>query len=391
MRKEFTDLRKMTYPMLVSFYFVILVSSSFSEHFELSSPLFIIGNVGENVLLPCQLSPPIQPQNMVVKWTKTVSGNTDIIYQYTAVTDQEVFGQGHKEKAVLSMEGLPSGNVSLKLKTLQMADEGNYTCMVTSSNWGSLAKTILYVVTPRGHSQSHCSPWSPAFWVTISLLLLLVLGNIIYHFRKRWKKCIPTKDSEEQGGKNSSLPQQKEYLPKKYSQAAELYAGIKALELADNRALTLYTDSKYLWSILHAHGQIWKERGLFTVSGSPVKHAALIERLLNAVTYPSQLAVIHCKGHQSDSSIISRANNVADFSARKAALGNPVEVPLLHVKKCNQQPFEAKWSEPVVVLLTSDTAVKVEGFKSLIHHTHVKKVKAPSTCKIHGAANQEGD
>lgn len=38
------------------------------------------------------------------------------------------------------------------------------------------------------------------------------------------------------------------------AQWAELEAGIVSLELSKDRSLTLYTDSKYLWGVIHAHG-----------------------------------------------------------------------------------------------------------------------------------------
>lgn len=120
-----------------------IINVFFSEHFELSSPLFVIGNVGKDVILSSQVSPAIQSQNMTVQWIRTVDGSTEIIYQYTSLSDQEVFGQGYEEKAVFSKEGLTSGNVSLKLKTLQMADEGSYRCMVTSTHWGAKPKSFF--------------------------------------------------------------------------------------------------------------------------------------------------------------------------------------------------------------------------------------------------------
>lgn len=48
------------------------------------------------------------------------------------------------------------------------------------------------------------------------------------------------------------------------AQRAELITLIRALELGKGKVVNIYTDSKYACSILHAHGAIWKERGMLT-------------------------------------------------------------------------------------------------------------------------------
>ena len=50
--------------------------------------------------------------------------------------------------------------------------------------------------------------------------------------------------------------------PLTLTQKAEIIASIRALELGLEKILTIYTDPKYAFSVIHAHGAIWKERGL---------------------------------------------------------------------------------------------------------------------------------
>jgi len=45
-------------------------------------------------------------------------------------------------------------------------------------------------------------------------------------------------------------------------QKAEIIALTRALELAQGKVVNIYTDSKYAFGVVHAHGAIWKERGL---------------------------------------------------------------------------------------------------------------------------------
>jgi hypothetical protein len=55
-------------------------------------------------------------------------------------------------------------------------------------------------------------------------------------------------------------------------QLAELIALTKALQLCEGKTANIYTVSKYTFLVLHAHMALWKERGLLTTEGFPIKH-----------------------------------------------------------------------------------------------------------------------
>ncbi|RMB97118.1 hypothetical protein DUI87_26402 [Hirundo rustica rustica] len=46
------------------------------------------------------------------------------------------------------------------------------------------------------------------------------------------------------------------------AQKAEITALTQALELAKGKKVNIYTDLRYAFGVVHAHGAIWKERGL---------------------------------------------------------------------------------------------------------------------------------
>ena len=78
------------------------------------------------------------------------------------------------------------------------------------------------------------------------------------------------------------------------AQLAELIALTQALELGKGKRVAIYTDSKYVFLLLHAHATIWKERGHLTTQGSPIKYDDQILRLLEAVHLPTKVSVSHC-------------------------------------------------------------------------------------------------
>ncbi|RMC20318.1 hypothetical protein DUI87_01167 [Hirundo rustica rustica] len=81
------------------------------------------------------------------------------------------------------------------------------------------------------------------------------------------------------------------------AQKAEIIALIQALELAKGKEINIYTDSRYAFGVVHAHGAIWKERGLLNSQGKSIKHAQEILRLLDAIQLPERVAVMHIKAH----------------------------------------------------------------------------------------------
>jgi hypothetical protein len=67
---------------------------------------------------------------------------------------------------------------------------------------------------------------------------------------------------------------------------------------------------------------------LLTSGGKEIKNKEKILQLLEAVWEPSQVAILHCRGHQRGMDNVSRGNLQADQATRKAAeeLSSP-EVP----------------------------------------------------------------
>ncbi|RMC19708.1 hypothetical protein DUI87_03272 [Hirundo rustica rustica] len=86
------------------------------------------------------------------------------------------------------------------------------------------------------------------------------------------------------------------------AQKAEIIALTRALEIAKGKKVNIYTDSRYAFGVEHAHGAIWKERGLLNSQGKNIKHSQEILQLLEAVQLPEQVAIMHIKAHQKVSS-----------------------------------------------------------------------------------------
>ncbi|XP_030411791.1 uncharacterized protein LOC115648388 [Gopherus evgoodei] len=115
------------------------------------------------------------------------------------------------------------------------------------------------------------------------------------------------------------------------AQFAELVALIRVLELSKGKRVNIFTDSKYAFGVLHAYAGLWKQRGLLTAPGSPVKHRSQTLWLLEAVQLPLEVAVVHCKAHQRENQDVARGNARADREAKRAATLQSPEAETAHM------------------------------------------------------------
>nr|XP_032627887.1 butyrophilin subfamily 3 member A1-like [Chelonoidis abingdonii] len=123
----------------------LLAPCILSEKFSLAgSPHPMVVVVGRDVVLPCQLSPPARLPNLEVLWRKIEPGLV-VIHEYMNEGTQDLPGEGYQTRTELFPQEFSSGNISLKLKRLQVADAGTYQCLVTNREWTQEASTELQV------------------------------------------------------------------------------------------------------------------------------------------------------------------------------------------------------------------------------------------------------
>ncbi|XP_044840050.1 uncharacterized protein LOC123346638 [Mauremys mutica] len=220
--------------------------------------------------------------------------------------------------------------------------------------------------------------------------------------------------------------------PNLSAQAAELVALIEALRLGAGKTLNLYTDSRYAYMVVHAHGTLWRERGFITASGQKIAHGSLIKMLLEALMLPLRVAVIHVRAHgKAPEAEQRRYNQLADQAAKEAARDGALwllmvqdteaktpppqytaeeigqaqaaggrqlhryaapfqALPLdqtVHpfrigdqvlIKKWKCDPLTPRWDSPHTVSLISQAAVKILGSDKWTHHTRVKRFLTPN-------------
>ncbi|KAA0723980.1 Retrovirus-related Pol polyprotein from transposon opus [Triplophysa tibetana] len=135
------------------------------------------------------------------------------------------------------------------------------------------------------------------------------------------------------------------------AQAAELVALIRACRLMSGKKVTVYTDSKYAWSVLHHYAKMWEVRNFTTSDGRPIAHANLIGQLTEAVQLPLEVAIVKVKGHSSGDDELAVGNRRADEAAKAAAQAQ--------IKSPFQQKDETQVAMTVHIANIPDIDIKI--------------------------------
>ncbi|KAK4807131.1 hypothetical protein QYF61_018472 [Mycteria americana] len=145
------------------------------------------------------------------------------------------------------------------------------------------------------------------------------------------------------------------------AQKAELVALRQALKVAEGKKVNIWTDSKYAFGIVHAHGSIWKERGLLSAQGSPIKYKEEILQLLQDIQRPKEVAVMHCKEHQFGQTAVNMGNRLADKTAKEVAEQSILAlVPVKQMKLPTLKPNYGELDQQLASLLKA--TINEEGW-----------------------------
>lgn len=89
--------------------------------------------MGEDVVLPCRLSPRLDAENMEVRWFRSRFSSYVHLYR----SGQDYYSSQmpeYQERTELLKEGISVGNVSLRILRTRLSDEGQYQCLIKDGN-----------------------------------------------------------------------------------------------------------------------------------------------------------------------------------------------------------------------------------------------------------------
>ncbi|MGH0148309.1 UNVERIFIED_CONTAM: hypothetical protein FKN15_050448 [Acipenser sinensis] len=104
----------------------------------------LIASAGEDVILPCHITPSVSAVDLDVRWYRD---SFDIpVHLYEDRRDRtDVQDSDYRGRTALSRFELEDGILSLNLRNLRPSDSGVYSCYATDGVWDGQGKTELIV------------------------------------------------------------------------------------------------------------------------------------------------------------------------------------------------------------------------------------------------------
>ncbi|XP_072213860.1 myelin-oligodendrocyte glycoprotein-like [Excalfactoria chinensis] len=174
-----------------------------SAQFRVVAPdLHVTANVGQDVVLRCQLSPCKDAWSSDIRWIQHRSAG--LVHHYQNGLDLEQM-EKYKGRTELLRDGLSNGNLDLRITAVTSADSGTYICAVEDADGYAEAVVELEVSDPFSQI---VHPWKVALAVVVTLLvgssvviivfLLRMLGELRaegtehkeINIVKRWQKNV---------------------------------------------------------------------------------------------------------------------------------------------------------------------------------------------------------
>ncbi|XP_014011916.2 butyrophilin subfamily 2 member A1 [Salmo salar] len=127
---------------LLTFLVVFDATSSAADLSLIVPPDPVVASAGDDIILPCHLSPQSSAVDMDIRWFKE-GDFTNPLYLYKSRMGEE--GKGYKGRVSLLTQELERGNISLLLKNVKVSDRGRYKCQASRLDWIQEPAVVLQV------------------------------------------------------------------------------------------------------------------------------------------------------------------------------------------------------------------------------------------------------
>nr|XP_038043755.1 butyrophilin subfamily 3 member A3-like isoform X9 [Anas platyrhynchos] len=143
----------------------------------------VTATVGQDVVLPCHLSPQRDARSLEVRWIRDHISET--VHHYR--NGEDLYGEqmgAYAGRTELVRDGLSAGSLDLRIMGLRPSDDGLYICTVGDADAYDEAIVELEVSAPFFHN---AQPWMVALALVL-VLLAVSIGLGVYLFRKQAAK-----------------------------------------------------------------------------------------------------------------------------------------------------------------------------------------------------------
>ncbi|KAL0970736.1 hypothetical protein UPYG_G00246560, partial [Umbra pygmaea] len=119
----------------------------------------VVALVGDDVILPCSLSPMTSAKDQSVNWLRPDMNLKDVHYYRDGRDSNVDQNPTYRGRTSLFREKLNNGNISLKLTSVKLSDAGNYSCYVPTMDRhqkaviqlvvGAVSQPVISILGPK--------------------------------------------------------------------------------------------------------------------------------------------------------------------------------------------------------------------------------------------------
>ncbi|XP_029381684.1 myelin-oligodendrocyte glycoprotein-like isoform X1 [Echeneis naucrates] len=199
---------KFSFIVLLIFVCVLTLTGEYKVTFP-TNPVRV--SAGEDVILNCEVEPPFNLTEKTVEWKYFNTSNDEFLVHVFRNERDDPSSQDDKFKNRTSLfhDQLKEGNLSLKLLSVNLNDEGNYTCIVKKLNGSDRRGQIQLFVTARKKPEQqqnesglsndttkgpHSVLCIVLSSVSVIILVVIITGPVLY---KKRKSCRRKADRQE--------------------------------------------------------------------------------------------------------------------------------------------------------------------------------------------------
>lgn len=102
------------------------------------------------------------------------------------------------------------------------------------------------------------------------------------------------------------------------TQRAELNALVQCLKLVEGHNVNIYTDSAFVYHVVHRDLGAWQRNNWTTATGGKPRHLDLLQELAQVINTPKSVAVVKVPGLSKEGYWQAKGNNAADQAAKAA-------------------------------------------------------------------------
>ncbi|XP_039373664.1 butyrophilin subfamily 2 member A1-like isoform X4 [Mauremys reevesii] len=201
----------------------------------------ITASLGGRAVLSCHLSPRMSAENMEVRWFR--SKYSPVVHLYRDGQDQ--YGEQmleYRERTELLKDNITTGRISLRIRNIQLSDDGQYKCFFKSNvsyEEALLELQVAELFFPR------VNPWMVALGVILAVLL--PLAGYCFWRQHRAKEILRSEMERQTEALRSEMERQTEALRSEMKRQTELGL-IRARSYAVD--VTLDPDTANPWLVL---------------------------------------------------------------------------------------------------------------------------------------------